>query len=178
MTSDLPAAEDAPPPEHYYLLLQLLAAIVRMQPTWLGDNAALYAQLQTLWRHPGHTYRLQHAADQGPGERLESALLAQCLLSYVDAHHAELPTLFSLTAICSQPVYCNSYFLVNYCQVRTLPLVHPAAGAAAERTLLVLVRLPCRHRRLYLQRHIYLCTVWGMHLFCILCSPPHCALCS
>ncbi len=62
------------------------------------------AKVRELWEHPGRTARMQRLQRHGVHERMETAMLARLMLSFVDVRADALPLVLDLFTMFEHPV--------------------------------------------------------------------------
>ena len=102
--SELPEDGATPCPIQCFETLHLMASIVEVRPRWLHEHPALMKKVQALWEHPGRPARTQQLRQHGVHERMETAMLAKLVLSFVDVRASALPFLLDLFSMFQYPV--------------------------------------------------------------------------
>lgn len=102
--SEVPSDGSAPLPLQCFETLHFMSSVSAARPGWLRSSPALWPRILQLWEHPGREARAARLRTHGVRERAESAMLAQLVLSYVDATPSELPRILDLFTLFQHPV--------------------------------------------------------------------------
>ncbi|CAI0392859.1 unnamed protein product [Linum tenue] len=98
-TQKLPSSGSGTASDAHFHGLALVKTLVKLVPSWLQSNRAVFDTLVLLWKSPARISRLQNEQELNLVQVKESKWLIKCFLNYLRVDKSEVNVLFDIPSI-------------------------------------------------------------------------------